>query len=51
MSDKVRVNTLQFSHEQKLENIQKKIDELNKMLKRINKVNLIPECFLRIEII
>ena len=31
MSDKVRVNTLEFSHEQKLENIQKKIDELNKM--------------------
>ena len=25
------VNTLEFSHEQKLENIQKKIDELNKM--------------------
>ena len=24
MSDKVRVNTLQFSHEQKVENIQKK---------------------------
>ena len=31
ISDKVRANTLEFSHEQKLENIQKKIDELNKM--------------------
>ena len=31
MSDKVPANTLEFSHEQKLENIQKKIDELNKM--------------------
>ena len=31
MSDKVPANTQEFSHEQKLENIQKKIDELNKM--------------------
>ena len=31
MSDKVPANTLELSHEQKLENIQKKIDELNKM--------------------
>ena len=31
ISDKVPANTLEFSHEQKLENIQKKIDELNKM--------------------
>ena len=31
MSDKVPANTLEFSHEQKLDNIQKKIDELNKM--------------------
>ena len=31
MSDKVPSNTLECSHEQKLENIQKKIDELNKM--------------------
>ena len=31
MSDKVPANTLEFSHEEKLENIQKKIDELNKM--------------------
>ena len=31
MSDKVPANTLEFSREQKLENIQKKIDELNKM--------------------
>ena len=31
MSDKVSSNTLECSHEQKLENIQKKIDELNKM--------------------
>ena len=31
MSDKVPANTLEFSHKQKLENIQKKIDELNKM--------------------
>ena len=31
MSDKVPANTLEFSHEQKLENIQKKIDKLNKM--------------------
>ena len=31
MSDKVPANTLEISHEQKLENIQTKIDELNKM--------------------
>ena len=31
MADKVPVNTLEFSHDQKLENIQEKIDELNKM--------------------
>ena len=48
------VNTVEFSHEQKLENIQKKIDELNKMkyvlqnAKENKKVNLIPQCFLRI---
>ena len=48
------VNTLEFSHEQKLENIQKKIDELNKTkyvlqnAKENKKVNLIPQCFLRI---
>ena len=29
ISDKVPSNTLEFSHKQKLENIQKKIDELN----------------------
>ena len=31
MSDKVPSNTPECSHEQKLENIQKKVDELNKM--------------------